>query len=53
MSDGDNCRIKAGEFGLYIHHDCNGHKYDSQPEYIPGTFASRDPKAARFCEVSA
>jgi len=46
MNDGDNCKIKPGRWGLYIHHDCNAHKYDSYPEYIPGTFDSRDKKVA-------
>lgn len=45
MSDGDNCKIKPGTWGLYIHHDCMEHKYDSAPEYIPGTFESRDRNA--------
>lgn len=46
MSDGDNCRIRPGVWGLYIHHECNAHKYDSRPEYIPGTFDSRDKKVS-------
>jgi hypothetical protein len=45
--DGDNCKIKPGVWGLYIHHECRAHKYDTAPEYIPGTFESRDRKAAR------
>ena len=44
MKDGDNCRIKPGTWGLYIHHDCTAHKHDTYPEYIPGTFASRKPE---------
>lgn len=46
MRDGDLCKIKRGRWGLYIHHDCAEHKYDSYPEYIPGTFDSRDRTAA-------
>lgn len=42
----DNCRIKAGRWGLYIHHECPAHKYDTGPEYIPGTFDSRERAAA-------
>jgi len=42
MNDGDRCKVKPGTWGLYIHHECAAHKYDSYPEYIPGTFESRD-----------
>jgi hypothetical protein len=41
MRDGDNCKIKPGTWGLYIHHECNEHKFDTFPEYIPGTYESR------------
>jgi len=37
----DNCKIRPGTWGLYIHHECAAHKYDSAPEYIPGTYESR------------
>jgi len=41
----DNCKIKPGTWGLYIHHECEAHKYDTRPEYIRGTFESRDRSA--------
>jgi hypothetical protein len=44
--NGDNCKIRPGRWGLYVHHECTAHKHDSTPEYIPGTFDSRDRNAA-------
>jgi len=44
--NGHNCRIKPGTWGLYIHHECSQYLKDKGPEYIPGTFESRDRSAA-------
>ena len=42
MSPQDNCKIKPGRWGLYVHHECNPHLKAQGPEYINGTFKSRD-----------
>jgi hypothetical protein len=41
----DKCKTRPGPWGLYIHHECDAHKHDTFPEYIPGTFESRDRTA--------